>query len=153
MNFITKLRIGQDSLICYEYNAKNYYEYNAKNYEKTYRFIGTYFVSEPKLVKRSRPCTLNEGNLWLQSQDKIDWSEMSKYPSPSVDNLHEQIECKIDWSMLSSSHGPFIFEYDYEAIQTHFRLILQGIIQNRFHPKNIKYFAGWGYDDFEEFKE
>ena len=154
MNFITKIvRIGQDSLINYEYNAEND--------EKTYRFIAMYYdVSEPKLVKSSRPCNINEINLWMQSQDKIDWSEMSKYPN--VVNLHEhpcEDKIKIDWSVVSQIFKsqifklPEIFEYDYEAIHTHFRPILQGIIQNRFHPKNIKYFDGWGYTDFEEFKE
>ena len=142
---ITKLRIGQDYLINYDYNAEND--------EKTYRFIGNYIVSEPKLVKRSRLCTLNEGNLWLQSHDTSDWTSWTDLTVNPVVNLHEQIKCKLNWSMLSSCQGPFIFEYDYEAIQTYFRPILQGIIQNRFHPKNIKYFAGWGYNDFEDFEE
>ena len=133
---ITKLRIGQDYLINYEYNAKND--------EKTYRFIGTYIFSEPKLVKRSRRCTLNEGNLWLQSQ--LQSQDTSGWTGYILSSCQGPFIFEYDW-------GPFIFEYDYEAIRTHFRPILQGIIQNRIHPKNIKYFAGWGYTDFEEFEE
>ena len=84
-----------------------------------------------------------------QTPDKINWSGLSE--NPAAIHLLEQYQDKVDWDALSKN--PAIFMYDYEAMRTHFRPILQGVIQNRFHPKNIKYFAGWGHididDDFE----
>ena len=57
-------------------------------------------------------------------------------------------QCSSDPSMYN-----VLFTYDYDKIR-HDRLhIKKGIIENRFHPKNMKYFKGWGYEDFDEFEE
>jgi len=54
----------------------------------------------------------------------------------------------IDWTGLSLN--PSIFEYDYKAISNHIYNsgICEGIMANRFHPKNVNKWYSWGFDDF-----
>jgi hypothetical protein len=49
------------------------------------------------------------------------------------------------------SRNPAIFTYDYTQIANHRWPINKEIIQNRFHPKNMKYFSGWGVEEFDDF--
>ena len=55
------------------------------------------------------------------------------------------------WGWLCKN--PAIFDYDYDKIRHDKLHIKKGIVENRFHPKNMKYFKGWGYEDFDEFEE
>ena len=63
----------------------------------------------------------------------------------------EQNPDKINWDNLSAN--PAIFIYDYKYIAEHRWPINKEIIQNRFHPKNMKYFSGWGIEEFDDYEE
>jgi len=54
---------------------------------------------------------------------------------------------------LHLSKNPAIFTYDYKKIAEHRWPINKEIIQNRFHPKNMKYFSGWGIEEFDDYEE
>ena len=45
------------------------------------------------------------------------------------------------------------YTYDYKQIAEHRWPINKEIIQNRFHPKNMKYFSGWGIEEFYDYEE
>jgi hypothetical protein len=53
---------------------------------------------------------------------------------------------KVDWEWASSN--PAIFTYDYAAMKR--RMLESGLaeelMRNRFHPRNIEKFVGWGFD-------
>jgi len=55
--------------------------------------------------------------------------------------------------MNELSGNPSIFTYNYEQIAKHKWPINKEIIQNRFHPKNMKYFSGWGIEEFDDYEE
>jgi hypothetical protein len=84
-----------------------------------------------------------------QNPDKIDWDWLSK--NPAAIHLLEQNQDKIYWPWLSQN--PAIFTYDYKKIAEHRWPINKEIIQNRFHPKNMKYFSGWGIEEFDDYEE
>ena len=42
---------------------------------------------------------------------------------------------------------------NYKKIAEHRWSINKEIIQNRFHPKNMKYFSGWGIEEFDDYEE
>jgi len=50
-------------------------------------------------------------------------------------------------------HYSSIFTYDYKQIAKQWWPIHKELIQNRFHPKNIKYFSGWGFKAFDDYEE
>jgi len=107
--------------------------------------------------------------------DKIDWSRLSM--NPAAIHLLEQNPVKIRWWTLSRnpaaihliskaleqnldeiswwnlSRNPAIFTYNYKQIAEHRWPINKEIIQNRFHPKNMKYFSGWGIEEFDDYEE
>ena len=90
----------------------------------------------------------NPGAIHLleQNQDKIDWFELSK--NPNAIHLLEQNQYKIDWFILSTN--PSIFTYDFEKIEKNFIPLRKAIIENRFNPKNIDKFNGWGFNIYDE---
>jgi len=71
--------------------------------------------------------------------------------NPAAIHLLEQYPHNIDWYNLSKN--PAIFTYDYKHIAEHRWPINKEIIQNRFHPKNMKYFSGWGIEEFDDYEE
>ena len=81
--------------------------------------------------------------------DKLNWDYLSR--NPAAIHLLEQNPDKIVWSCLSAN--PAIFTYNYKYIAEHRWTINKEIIQNRFHPKNMKYFSGWGIEEFDDYKE
>ena len=114
-------------------------------------------------------------HLLEQNKDKIDWFGLSANPAAIhlISKALEQNPYKINWFSLSSnpaaihlleknpdkinwlglSINPSIFAYDYKHIAEHRWPINKEIIQNRFHPKNMKYFAGWGIEEFDDYEE
>jgi hypothetical protein len=48
-----------------------------------------------------------------------------------------------EWFFIAVN--PNIFEYDYEGMKKRTGLFAEELIQNRFHPKNIDKFEGWGF--------
>lgn len=112
-------------------------------------------------------------SLLEKHKDYIHWSNLSYNPHPkALQMLASHIEY-IDWSMLSMNVNvqalslleqhpdkmdsywiflnPNIFTYDYSAIKE--KLYSNGLgkelMENRFHPKNIAKFVGWGFDGLE----
>ena len=88
-------------------------------------------------------------HLLEQNQDKIAWNYLST--NPTAIHLLEQNPDKIIWDNLSINSA--IFTYDYKKIAEHRWPINKEIIQNRFHPKNMKYFSGWGIEEFDDYEE
>ena len=84
-----------------------------------------------------------------QNPDKIDWCGLSAN-SEAIHILEQNLD-KIDWDWLSTN--PSIFTYNYKQIAKHRWPINKEIIQNRFHPKNMKYFSGWGIEEFDDYEE
>ena len=55
---------------------------------------------------------------------------------------------KINWSYLSMN--PNIFGYDYKAMKNRMFSnggIMEDLMKNRFHPRNIRKWKGWGQCD------
>ena len=71
--------------------------------------------------------------------------------NPAAIHLLEQNQDNIDWEYLSGN--PSIFTYDYKQIAKQRWPINKELIQNRFHPKNMKYFSGWGIEEFDDYEE
>ena len=92
-------------------------------------------------------------HLLEQNLDKIDWYVLSRNPAAIhlISKALEQNPDKIIWKYLS--RNPAIFTYDYKKIAEHRWPINKVIIQNRFHPKNMKYFSGWGIEEFDDYEE
>ena len=88
-------------------------------------------------------------HLLEQNPDKISWYWLSL--NQAVIHLLEKNPDKINWFGLSIN--PSIFAYDYKHIAEHRWPINKEIIQNRFHPKNMKYFSGWGIEEFDDYEE
>ena len=91
----------------------------------------------------------NAIELLIKNPDKIDWKILST--NPAAIHLLEQNLDKIHWPWLS--YNPAIFIYDYKQIAKHRWPINKEIIQNRFHPKNMKYFSGWGVEALDDYEE
>ena len=121
-------------------------------------------MSEPFLILREwiPPENLNWGvlsenseaiHILEQNLDKIYWPLLSSNPK-AIHLISEALEKnpnKICWIMLSQNTA--IFTYDYKQIAEHRWPINKEIIQNRFHPKNMKYFSGWGIEEFDDYEE
>ena len=93
--------------------------------------------------------SLNENAIHLleQNPDKINWDILSI--NPNAIHLLEQNQDKIDWSELSIN--PSIFIYDYVALKNRMKnTIAEDLMKNRFHPKNMSKWYGWGQIDDED---
>ena len=55
---------------------------------------------------------------------------------------------KINWDALSTN--PAIFTYDYKSITERCEIYREGLMANRFHPKNFSKFIDWGFDEFND---
>ena len=84
---------------------------------------------------------------WMP-EDKLDWNLLCLNPSPGAIQLLAENPDKIYWNWLSTN--PSIFVYDYEKIEKDFIPLRKSIIENRFHPKNIDKFNGWGFVIYDE---
>ena len=80
-------------------------------------------------------------HLLEQQPDKIFWPALSG--NPAAMHLLEQHPDKINWTELSQN--PSIFVYDYVTMKVSKRALHEDLIQNRFHPKYIDQFDGWGF--------
>ena len=76
--------------------------------------------------------------------EKINWYMMSG--NPSAIHLLEANPTKINWKWLSVN--PAIFEYDYQAMKDRMYNsgLFEGLMMNRFHPRNIPKFEEWGHE-------
>ena len=76
--------------------------------------------------------------------EKIAWWGLSQ--NPSAIHLLEANPEKIYWKRLSIN--PSIFEYDYQAMKDRMYNsgLFEGLMMNRFHPRNILKFEDWGHE-------
>ena len=80
--------------------------------------------------------------------DKLDedcWYWLSSNPN-AIHILEKNLD-KTDWYWLSSN--PNIFTYDYEAMKNAMYKeggFVEELMGNRFHPKNMKKWNGWGFE-------
>ena len=76
--------------------------------------------------------------------DKVHWSNLSS--NPNANPILEKNLDKVNQSNLSSN--PNIFTYDYHAMKyIMFRGgIKEDLMKDRFHPRNLHKFKGWGFD-------
>ncbi len=89
----------------------------------------------------------NAIHLLEQNRDKINWYYLAENPN-AIHLLLEQNPDKINWVYLSMNSPTSIFTYDYDAMK-HTRYstgLVEKLMQNRFHPKNIHHFEDWGFD-------
>jgi hypothetical protein len=82
--------------------------------------------------------------------DKIDWNNLAENPN-GVPLLNTHYPFDNIKHLYKLSSNPNIFTTNYEFLKK--RLvdtgIAEGIVMNRFNPKNIGKFVDWGYDEFE----
>ena len=77
--------------------------------------------------------------------DKLNWSMLSS--NPNAIHIIEKNLDKVDW--ISLSINPNIFVYDYEAMKnTMYKEggFVEELMANRFHPKNMGMWNGWGFE-------
>jgi len=67
--------------------------------------------------------------------------------NPTAIDLLERNLDKIDFDFNCLSNNPSIFEYDYKSMTERCDIYKEGLIANRFHPKNLSKFKEWGFDD------
>ena len=85
---------------------------------------------------------------WIQ-QDKVEWDILSQNPN-AIPILENNLD-KVNWFWLS--RNPNIFTYDYKDMKD--RVFNGGIkedlMKDRFHPRNLHKFKGWGFDvDYDD---
>ena len=89
----------------------------------------------------------NAIHLLEKTLDNVNWTELSKNPN-AIAILEKNLD-KVDWGNLSIN--PNIFAYDYKAMKNRMFKndggIKEGLMANRFHPRNIRKWKGWGHDD------
>ena len=89
----------------------------------------------------------NAIRLLEQKPDKINWVSLSQ--NPNAIHLLEQNQDKINWRELS--RNPSIFTYDYVALKNRMKeTIAEDLMKNRFHPKYMSKWYGWGQIDDED---
>ena len=85
-----------------------------------------------------------------RNPDKIDWCYLCK--NPNAIHLLEQNPDKINWAVLS--RNPSIFIYDYKELKKRMKeTIAEDLMKNRFHPKNMDKWVGWGQEDEMDFAD
>ena len=110
--------------------------------------------------------TNREAVRWLEKNPgRINWALLSENPSPEALALLEANPARIDWFHLSLNPGalhlleanpgaidpccftsnPAIFEYDYAAMRAARAPLAEALARERFHPRNIDSFEGWGF--------
>jgi len=93
----------------------------------------------------------NAIHLLEKNLDKVDWVRLSMNPN-AIPILDKNLD-KVDWAYLSEN--PNIFGYDYKAMKDKmFSGIMEDLMKNRFHPRNIRKWKGWGQcDDWDDLVE
>ena len=85
---------------------------------------------------------------WIRT-DKISFSLLSE--NPAAIHLLQQNPDKIDWQWLALN--PSIFTYNYSELKRRMKeTIAEDLMKDRFHPKHMNKWVGWGQEDEEEFE-
>ena len=70
--------------------------------------------------------------------------------NPGAIHLLEQNTDKIAWVVLTGN--PSIFSYNYSELKRRMKeTIAEDLMKERFHPKHMDKWVGWGQEDEEEF--
>jgi hypothetical protein len=92
----------------------------------------------------------NAIHLLEKNLDKVIWGQLSGNPN-AIHILEKNLD-KVNWGVLSCN--PNIFTYDYQAMKDRMFNggIAEDLMKNRFHPRNMYKFKGWGfgYDDDDD---
>ena len=82
-------------------------------------------------------------SLLEKNMDKINWTYLSI--NPNAIHLFEKNIDKVDWRIMSLN--PNIYNYDYNALKERMKNsgIARGIMENRFHPRNMDNWESWGH--------
>jgi len=84
--------------------------------------------------------------------DKVEWGELSINPN-AIHIIEQNLECMEMCWLVDGNYlfeNPNIFTIDYKAMKTNMYKeggFVEELMQNRFHPRNIRKFANWGFDD------
>ena len=80
--------------------------------------------------------------------DKVDKAYLSQNPN-AIHILEKNLD-KVYWRWFSSN--PNIFTYDYNAMKDRmFRGgIKEDLMKDRFHPRNLDKFKGWGFEAYDD---
>ena len=97
---------------------------------------------------------VNAIHLLEKNLDKLSWLGWFYLSgNPNAVHIMEKNLDKVDWDALTIN--PNIFTYDYEAIKNAMYKeggIAEELMQNRFHPKNMDKWDGWGIDFINNLK-
>ena len=86
----------------------------------------------------------NAMDIIKENLDRVDWMRLSSNPN-AVEILEGNLD-RVDWDELSMN--PSIFIYDYRAMKNSLYKeggFVEELMQNRFHPKNMEFWDGWGF--------
>ena len=90
----------------------------------------------------------NAIHLLEQNPDKIHWYFLSE--NPNAIHLLEKNQDKINWDRLSCN--PSIFAYNYSELKRRMKeTIAEDLMKDRFHPKHMNKWLGWGQVEEEDF--
>jgi hypothetical protein len=83
--------------------------------------------------------------------DKLNWTVLSA--NPNAISLLERNPEKIDWTGLSGNPNAISFTYDYVELKRRMKeTIAEDLMKNRFHPRNMDKWVGWGQVEEEDFE-
>ena len=87
-------------------------------------------------------------SLLEKNMDKINWTYLSINPN-AIHLLEKNID-KIDWRIISLN--PQIYNYDYKSLKERMKNsgIARGIMENRFHPRNMDNWESWGHVECDD---
>jgi len=90
----------------------------------------------------------NAIHLLEKNLDKVDWKLLSR--NPNAIHLLEKNLDKVDWEKLSSNPNIFVDEYE-QACRDYFKqYVAEELTKLMFHPKNMKKFKDWGFEEDDE---
>jgi hypothetical protein len=80
--------------------------------------------------------------------DEVDWEFLSKNPN-AIPILEKNLD-KVNVEYLLINPNIFVDEYE-QACRAYFKqYVAEELTRLMFHPKNMKKFQGWGFDEEED---
>ena len=118
---------------------------------------GTHFMKLREWIPLNKmkwkPLSQNPSAIHLLEQNldkvnKVGWYGLSTNPN-TIHILEKNLD-KVDWVYLS--HNTNISAYDYNAMKDRMFHggIMEDLMKNRFHPRNIHKLKGWGFGNDDD---
>ncbi len=153
-SIVTQLRKRKLPVKTYElHKLRNWIDVNKLNWYVISGNLNAIHLLEQNLDKIDWDYLSGNPNaiyLLEQNPDKINWSVLSG--NPNAIHLLEKNQDKIDYEFLS--RNPSIFVYNYVELKRRMKeTIAEDLMKNRFHPKNMDKWVGWGQEDEIEFAD